>query len=113
MSRTSLTRFLVEEQQAGRITALVAEGRSRLKDSAGRGLQPGWKGDSEGLAMAPDGRIWVSFEGLTRVTRLERPDAHAHVLPRPAAFERIEGAEHMVMIDRPRQFQQAVERFLR
>ena len=34
-------------------------------------------------------------------------------LPRPAAFERIEGAEHMVMIDRPRQFQQAVERFLR
>ena len=34
-------------------------------------------------------------------------------LPRPAAFERIEGAEHMVMIDRPKQFQQAVERFLR
>ena len=34
-------------------------------------------------------------------------------LPRPATFERIEGAEHMVMIDRPRQFQQAVERFLR
>lgn len=34
-------------------------------------------------------------------------------LPHPAAFERIEGAEHMVMIDRPRQFQQAVERFLR
>lgn len=34
-------------------------------------------------------------------------------LPRPATFERIEGAEHMVMIDRPKQFQQAVERFLR
>ncbi|MBD7942356.1 alpha/beta fold hydrolase [Brevundimonas guildfordensis] len=34
-------------------------------------------------------------------------------LPRPATFERIEGAEHMVMIDRPRQFQQAVDRFLR
>ncbi|AYG94492.1 alpha/beta hydrolase [Brevundimonas naejangsanensis] len=34
-------------------------------------------------------------------------------LPRPATFERIEGAEHMVMIDQPRSFQQAVERFLR
>lgn len=34
-------------------------------------------------------------------------------LPRPATFERIEGAEHMVMIDRPRQFQEAVDRFLR
>lgn len=34
-------------------------------------------------------------------------------LPRQAAFERIEGAEHMVMIDQPRRFQAAVERFLR
>ena len=34
-------------------------------------------------------------------------------LPHPAAFERIEGAEHMVMIDQPRRFQAAVERFLR
>lgn len=34
-------------------------------------------------------------------------------LSRPATFERIEGAEHMVMIDRPREFQAAVERFLR
>jgi len=33
-------------------------------------------------------------------------------LPRPAAFERIEGAEHMVMIDQPNRFLAAVERFL-
>ncbi|WP_332641265.1 alpha/beta fold hydrolase [Brevundimonas sp.] len=33
-------------------------------------------------------------------------------LRRPATFERIEGAEHMVMIDRPRRFLAAVERFL-
>lgn len=33
-------------------------------------------------------------------------------LPNPARFERIEGAEHMVMIDQPRRFQAAVERFL-
>jgi pimeloyl-ACP methyl ester carboxylesterase len=33
-------------------------------------------------------------------------------LPRPATFERIEGAEHMVMIDQPARFVAAVERFL-
>jgi len=33
-------------------------------------------------------------------------------LPRPATFERIEGAEHMVMIDQPARFLAAVERFL-
>ncbi|HST91801.1 MAG TPA: alpha/beta hydrolase [Brevundimonas sp.] len=33
-------------------------------------------------------------------------------LRRPATFERIEGAEHMVMIDQPRRFLGAVERFL-
>ena len=33
-------------------------------------------------------------------------------LPRPARFERIEGAEHMVMIDQPTRFLAAVSRFL-
>ncbi len=33
-------------------------------------------------------------------------------LSRPATFERIEGAEHMVMIDQPTRFQAAVDRFL-
>lgn len=33
-------------------------------------------------------------------------------LRRPATFERIEGAEHMVMIDQPRRFLAAVQRFL-
>jgi pimeloyl-[acyl-carrier protein] methyl ester esterase len=33
-------------------------------------------------------------------------------LPRPATFERIEGAEHMVMIDQPGRFLAAVERFM-
>src|SRR5690606_34523653 len=33
-------------------------------------------------------------------------------LPRPARFERIEGAEHMVMVDQPDRFAAAVARFL-
>ena len=34
-------------------------------------------------------------------------------LPRPARFERIEGAEHMVMIDQPVRFMEVLNRFLR
>jgi pimeloyl-ACP methyl ester carboxylesterase len=33
-------------------------------------------------------------------------------LPSPAVFERIEGAEHMVMIDQPTRFVAAVDRFM-
>ena len=39
-------------------------------------------------------------------------DAYAR-LPSPATFERIEGAEHMVMIDQPTRFVAAVDRFMR
>ncbi len=38
-------------------------------------------------------------------------DAYAR-LPSPATFERIEGAEHMVMIDQPTRFLAAVDRFM-
>ncbi len=56
----------------------------------------GWSPDE----TSPRSRIGALFRG-----------AYA-ALPRPAAFERIEGAEHMVMIDQPRRFLAAVERFL-
>lgn len=46
----------------------------------------------------------------SRTDRLFR-DAYARLI-RPATFERIEGAEHMVMIDRPARFMAAVNRFL-
>ena len=57
----------------------------------------GWSADDR----SPRGHIDGLFRGGYRS------------LSRPATFERIEGAEHMVMIDRPRQFQAAVDRFLR
>ncbi|MCE8507415.1 esterase-like activity of phytase family protein [Ruegeria pomeroyi] len=43
-------------------------------------------GDSEGLAIGPDGVIYISFEGVARVARYTRPDGRAEVLPRPDAF---------------------------
>lgn len=57
----------------------------------------GWSPDDRSPRSQVDGLFRAGYRSLLR----------------PATFERIEGAEHMVMIDRPRQFQQAVERFLR
>ncbi len=42
--------------------------------------------DPEGLALAPDGSLFVSFEGVTRVARYRSPAAPAQLLPRPEAF---------------------------
>ena len=44
--------------------------------------------DSEGLALAPDGSVYVSFEGISRVVHYSEPDAPARVLPRPEGFTR-------------------------
>ena len=56
----------------------------------------GWSPDES----SPRGRTDRLFHG-----------AYAN-LPHPATFERIEGAEHMVMIDQPGRFLAAVQRFL-
>ncbi|MEX0306387.1 MAG: esterase-like activity of phytase family protein [Ruegeria sp.] len=46
----------------------------------------GLAGDSEGLAIASDGSLYISFEGIHRVVHYTAPDAKARVLPRPEAF---------------------------
>lgn len=57
----------------------------------------GWSADDR----TPRGRVDGLFRSAYRGLRT------------PARFERIEGAEHMVMIDRPAAFAAAVDRFLR
>ena len=57
----------------------------------------GWSADDRSPRSQIDALFRASYRSLSR----------------PAEFERIEGAEHMVMIDQPRRFQAAVERFLR
>ena len=57
----------------------------------------GWSADGRSPRSQIDGLFRAGYRSLRA----------------PAAFERIEGAEHMVMIDQPRRFQAAVERFLR
>lgn len=56
----------------------------------------GWSRDDASPRAHVDGLFRQSFAGLRA----------------PARFERIEGAEHMVMIDRPAPFMEAVDRFL-
>jgi pimeloyl-ACP methyl ester carboxylesterase len=71
--------------------------RSRLPDiTAPVTVVYGWSADDRN----PRARIDDLFRSGYRSLRA------------PARFERIEGAEHMVMIDQPRRFLAAVERFL-
>ena len=78
---------MIERDSAGLIRGMAMSGRAQLQDSKGVKLEPGWRGDSEGLALDPNGGFWVSFEGLDRVARYDDPDRPAIRLPVPAAFE--------------------------
>lgn len=49
------------------------------------------RGDAEGLALLPDGRIAVSFEGRARVWRYGRMGGAATALPRHADFSNLGG----------------------
>ncbi|WBU52743.1 esterase-like activity of phytase family protein [Paracoccus sp. SCSIO 75233] len=66
-----------ERDSAGRIRGLQMAGRANLQDSQGQALQPGWLGDSEGLAMDASGGIWISFEGLNRIAHYDNVDRPA------------------------------------
>ncbi|WP_420585712.1 esterase-like activity of phytase family protein [Ruegeria sp.] len=57
--------------------------------SKGR-LMSGGVGDSEGVAVRPDGSYYISFEGVHRVAWYAAPDAKARVLRRPRAFAELE-----------------------
>ncbi len=66
---------------AGRVTPLLARGSGVL--TSGRR-------DSEGLAIAPDGRIYISFEGVARVLEYDKITGSAVNLPSPAAFAQMQ-----------------------
>ncbi|WP_170326296.1 esterase-like activity of phytase family protein [Ruegeria arenilitoris] len=68
------------------ITGLRITGNWPVLSSTGQ-LLSGSTGDSEGIAVAPDGSYYISFEWLHRVAHYAAPDANARVLPRPKAFE--------------------------
>ncbi|WP_435257383.1 esterase-like activity of phytase family protein [Thioclava sp. FR2] len=71
----------------GRITAVKNGTMWRLKSNVNEPLKLD-RNDSEGLAIAPDGTAYVSFEGIARVLRYDRIDGLAENLPRPKSFDR-------------------------
>ncbi|OED46841.1 hypothetical protein AB838_18335 [Rhodobacteraceae bacterium (ex Bugula neritina AB1)] len=85
--RATLVTTSIQRNQ-GRISGVTAHTAHGLRASTGKTLT-GFAGDSEGLAIAPDGSRYISFEGSARVARYHRPDGRAKVLPRPKAFRKL------------------------
>ena len=61
-------------RSAGQITDVTVTDRQKLRDSSGRRLGRDFN-DAEGLALAPDGTLYVSFEGTARVDAYAAFDA--------------------------------------
>ena len=81
----------------GLYEVMTTDLRSRLPDiTAPVTVVYGWSPDDRSPRSHLDGLFQAGYRNL----------------PRPARFERIEGAEHMVMIDQPGRFLAAVTRFL-
>jgi len=81
----------------GLYEVMTVDLRGRLRDVAAPvTVVYGWSADDRNPRARVDALFRAAYRGL-------RP---------PARFERIEGAEHMVMIDQPTRFQAAVDRFL-
>jgi hypothetical protein len=75
----------IERDAAGTITAIAVEGIGALQDASGRALRH-TQADSEGLAIAADGTVYVSFEIRTRVMRFDALDQPGAVLPLDRSF---------------------------
>ncbi|UWQ53597.1 esterase-like activity of phytase family protein [Leisingera caerulea] len=76
------------QRSHGAISGVTAQRAHGLRASTGKVLR-GFAGDSEGLAVSPDGSRYISFEGPARVVRYRRPEGRAKVLPRPKAFRKL------------------------
>ncbi|MGH1412352.1 MAG: esterase-like activity of phytase family protein [Pelagimonas sp.] len=73
-----------------KIAGLSTSAATRLTDHKGRALK-GWKTDSEGLAIRPDGRVFISFEGEHRVWAYGGTQKEATRLPQHQAFRSLQG----------------------
>lgn len=78
------------ERDADGISGITVQNHWPLLSSSGKKLS-GRAGDSEGLAVTPDGSLYISFEGVHRVAYYAEPDQMARVLPRPREFEHLDG----------------------
>lgn len=73
------------ERSEGQIADIHVLGQWPVLSSNGHDMKGG-VGDSEGIAVTPDGGIFISFEGVHRVAYYSALGSSARVLPRPNAF---------------------------
>ena len=73
----------------GRIAGIDARSLVPLRNIDGGALGR-YEGDSEGLALRPDGRLYVSFENIHRVWTYRDPTSEAAWLPRDPDFKNMQ-----------------------
>lgn len=73
-------------REGGRITGIEAAPLRRLGNGEGGPLARN-RSDAEGLAVAPDGERFLSFEGVARLRTETGPDGRPDLLPRHPDFE--------------------------
>jgi hypothetical protein len=78
-----------ERDASGKITAIHANAFTPLLARTGQPLSRG-QTDSEGLAVTPDGQIYISFEGPARVLHYQTLGGRAEALPTTPAFARMD-----------------------
>lgn len=87
--RGTIWRGRIERDAEGTIRSVSAGPPAVLQNQSGRPLRRS-EGDSEGLALAPDGSAFISFEGLHRVAHYPRDVGPSAPLPRPEAFRELQ-----------------------
>jgi hypothetical protein len=87
--RGSLISGRLSRDAAGVVVGVEAARLTALEDLSGAPVS-GRQADPEGLAVAADGRIFVSFEGQHRVWSYAAPGSAAEDLPRHPDFARLQ-----------------------
>ena len=87
--RGAITSGKISRDAEGRISAITALPIQLLKAQGAKPLHPN-RADSEGLALASDGSLFISFEGAARVLRYPRLGASAENLPTAPDFRRMQ-----------------------
>jgi hypothetical protein len=80
--------FATLERSGGLISGANITKARALRSSTGKIIK-GPVMDSEGLVHAPDGRLFISYEGVSRIAQHQLGKTPARVLPRPAAFRQL------------------------
>ena len=79
----------INRDTEGRISSIDAGSMARLNGKSDLPLQ-GLRADSEGLALAADGSIYISFEGVARVLHYPKIGGYAENLPSAPDFKKMQ-----------------------